>query len=413
MPLYLPTLAVVSILVTAVLGLLLLFAWVQDRSIRALAWWGSAYLVGGFAVALISITDSLPNPLANTLANGLLFLACGLSWNGARLFDGRSVRPFAMFAGVVMWLLLFRIPGFEESITARVIASTTIVSGYTLLAAFEIWHGTSERLVSRWPAVGVLTLHAMFFASQIPLIWWDPVERTSSSFVGGWFAILALETILYVIATAFIVLAMAKERSDRFYKTVASTDALTGVANRRALLETGRRIIRRHGRQDEPVAVLMCDIDHFKSINDRFGHFIGDRVIKLFADTATASLRSTDLVGRFGGEEFAAILPNSDLEDAIQVAERVRAAFEAAATEVSGHPVRATVSIGAALAGEEAPSIEALLTRADGALYQAKRNGRNRVEVARGDSAIVPPGVAAPETAGIPAPVPATALVQS
>ena len=413
MPLYLPTLAVISILVTAVLGLLLLFAWVQDRSIRALAWWGSAYLVGGFAVALISITDSLPNPVASVLANALLFFACGLSWNGARLFDGRSVRPLAMFAGVFIWLLLFRMPGFEESTTARVIASSTIISGYTLLAAFEIWHGTSERLVSRWPAVGVLTLHALFFASQIPLILLDPVERTSSSFVSGWFAILALETLLYVIATAFIVLAMAKERSDRFYKTVASTDALTGVANRRALLETGRRIIRRYGHQDEPVAVLMCDIDHFKSINDRFGHFSGDQVIKLFADTATASLRSTDLVGRFGGEEFAVILPNSDLEDAILVAERVRAAFEIAAIEVGGHPVRATVSIGAALAGGEAPSIEAVLTRADGALYLAKRNGRNRVEAARGDSTIVPTEAAASETIGILAPVPATALIQS
>jgi diguanylate cyclase (GGDEF)-like protein len=411
MPLYLPTLAVVSFLVTAVLGVLLLFAWVQDRNIRALAWWGSAYLVGGFAVALISITDSLPNPVANTLSNALLFLACGMSWNGARLFDGRSVRPFAMFAGVVMWLLLFRVPGFEESVTARVIASTIIVSGYTLLAAFEIWHGTSERLVSRWPAVGVLTLHALFFASQIPLIWWDPADRTSSSFVGGWFALLALETLLYVIATAFIVLAMAKERSDRFYKSVASTDALTGVANRRALLENGRRMLRRHGRQDEPVSALMCDIDHFKSINDRFGHFIGDQVIKLFADTATASLRSTDLVGRFGGEEFAAILPSSDLEDAILVAERVRSTFETAATEVSGHPVRATVSIGAALAGDEASSIEALLTHADEALYLAKRNGRNRVEVARGESAVVPPDAALPEAAGIPAS--ATALTSS
>ena len=413
MPLYLPTLAVVSMLVTGVLGLLLLLAWVQDRNIRALAWWGSAYLVGGFAVALISITDSLPNPVANTLANGLLFLACGMSWNGARLFDGRSVRPFSMFAGVFLWLLLFRVPGFEESIAARVIASTTIVSGYTLLAAFEIWNGTNERLVSRWPAVGVLTLHALFFASQIPLIWWDPAERTSSSFVGGWFAILALETLLYVIATAFIVLAMAKERSDRFYKTVASTDVLTGVANRRALLDAGRRMIRRHGRQHEPVAVLMCDLDHFKSINDRFGHFIGDEVIKLFAGTAAASVRSTDFVGRFGGEEFAAILPNSDLEDAILVAERIRAAFETAAMEVSGHPVRATVSIGAALAGEEARTIEALLTRADGALYLAKRNGRNRVETARGDSTIVPSEIVAPEAAGIPAPGAATALIQS
>ncbi len=138
-----------------------------------------------------------------------------------------------------------------------------------------------------------------------------------------------------------------------------------------------------------------------------------DYIFMRIADTASASLRSTDLVGRFGGEEFAAILPNSDLEDAIQVAERVRAAFETAATEVGGHPVRATVSIGAALGGEEALSIEALLTRADEALYQAKRNGRNRVEAARGDTTTVPPEVAAPETTGIPTQVPATALVNS
>jgi diguanylate cyclase (GGDEF)-like protein len=122
----------------------------------------------------------------------------------------------------------------------------------------------------------------------------------------------------------------------------------------------------------------MFDLDHFKSVNDRFGHAIGDETLSVFAATAARSLRASDVVARFGGEEFVAILPGS-MSEAKTVAERVRAAFEAAAGTIAGHPVAATVSVGAASAASGA-DVATLLTAADKALYEAKAKGRNRVE---------------------------------
>ena len=124
----------------------------------------------------------------------------------------------------------------------------------------------------------------------------------------------------------------------------------------------------------------MFDLDHFKSINDRFGHDVGDEALRTFAATASSNMRGDDIVGRLGGEEFAAILPGNG-DTAFMVAERVRLAFEVAGVTISGHDMNATVSIGAAESPAETANITALLTRADQALYRAKTSGRNRVVV--------------------------------
>jgi diguanylate cyclase (GGDEF)-like protein len=126
----------------------------------------------------------------------------------------------------------------------------------------------------------------------------------------------------------------------------------------------------------------MFDLDHFKSINDKFGHAIGDKALQLFATTATVSMRTSDIVGRFGGEEFVALLPGN-LAAANIVAERVRKAFETAGVTVAGCNLDATVSVGAA-SGQPGTDIVALLAAADAALYRAKANGRNRVEAEPG-----------------------------
>src|SRR5262249_27801590 len=171
--------------------------------------------------------------------------------------------------------------------------------------------------------------------------------------------------------TAFIVLVLTKERTLRMHKTAALTDPLTGLFNRRGLIEAARDMAEKNARKlGKPVAVLAFDLDHFKSINDRFGHAVGDDVLKLFASIANASLRLTDFVVRLGGEEFAAIMPGT-LEEGMVVAERVRAAFETAARTVSGRYLAATVSVGVA-AHPTATNIDALLARADTALYVAK-----------------------------------------
>ena len=186
MALDIPTLIVVSLFVTTILGLLLIFAWIQDPSIQALAWWGAAYLLGGSSAALLGMQDASFNPVPVDIASALLFVACGISWSGARMFDGRPLRPFAMIAGAVIWLLACQIPGFSSSSTGRIVVAALIISNYTLFTAYELWSGRAERLFSRWPAVIVLTLHGVVFPSQIPLTMVPDRPLTLS---GGWVAI--------------------------------------------------------------------------------------------------------------------------------------------------------------------------------------------------------------------------------
>jgi diguanylate cyclase (GGDEF)-like protein len=173
---------------------------------------------------------------------------------------------------------------------------------------------------------------------------------------------------------------LVSERTVRAHKTAASIDPLTGMFNRRGFAEATARMIDREANAGRPVTVMIFDIDHFKSINDRFGHPAGDEVLKLFAAVVTSTLRMTDVSGRIGGEEFAALLPCS-IEEALIAAERVREAFAASGIAVDDTPVETTVSIGVA-GGPAFTELDVLLAAADTALYQAKRAGRNRVQAA-------------------------------
>lgn len=163
---------------------------------------------------------------------------------------------------------------------------------------------------------------------------------------------------------------------------LATTDPLTGVFNRRQFFESGRQEFLRARRYDKTLSLLMLDIDYFKVVNDRWGHPTGDRVLVALAEIISAFVRDQDAVGRLGGEEFAAILPETELSGALASAERLRAAVEQTAIACAsddGEVLRVTVSIGvAALAADDA-SFEAVLARADKRLYQAKEAGRNRV----------------------------------
>jgi diguanylate cyclase (GGDEF)-like protein len=227
-----------------------------------------------------------------------------------------------------------------------------------------------------------------------------PQQSGIVTLAAGWLAVFVLEMLLYAVGTAFIVLVLTKERTLRMHKTAALTDPLTGLFNRRGLIEAARELGIKPAGRAKPVTVLAFDLDHFKSINDRFGHAVGDDVIKLFASVASTNMRVTDFVARLGGEEFAAIISGT-LDEGIMIGERVRVAFETAARTVSGRYVGATVSVGVA-AHAAATNIDALLARADEALYAAKSAGRNQV-------AAELPHVDAPPSATAPAAAPATA----
>ena len=161
---------------------------------------------------------------------------------------------------------------------------------------------------------------------------------------------------------------------------MATTDALTGIANRRQLLALGEQETRRALRYDKPLAVLMIDIDNFKGINDRWGHLGGDRVIRHTADRIRDVLRTVDICGRLGGEEFTVILPETDLHGGVALAERLRQAIAASdgVRADDGQVVRHTASIGVAVLAVDDMHFDAVLQRADQALYRAKEGGRNR-----------------------------------
>ena len=128
--------------------------------------------------------------------------------------------------------------------------------------------------------------------------------------------------------------------------------------------------------------MLLADLDHFKSINDRFGHAVGDHVLQIFAEVASAKLGPLDLIGRLGGEEFAIVLYDAGRDKGLAIAERIRLSFEDAAAEVDGRPVGGTVSMGMVVAEDGLLDIPTLLAQADEALYCAKERGRNRIEIA-------------------------------
>jgi diguanylate cyclase (GGDEF)-like protein len=376
------TLFLVTIYVEAILGLLLLFAWIQNASIRAVAWWGTAHILRAGSIMLFGMYGTASDWISIDFANALLFTTYALLWQGARVFDGRKPQPHYLLAGAVAWFAFGHLPAISDTLDTRFLLSAGIITTYTWLAAWEFWRGRSEPLVSRWPAIFMLFAHGSLFLLRTPIAAMLPWSPTNQVFDSVWFTVLSFEALLFTIAIAFILLAMAKERTELRHKTAAMVDPLTGIANRRAFLQEGVQLMNRHKVMPKPTAVMLIDLDHFKTINDRFGHAVGDRVLQVFADTAKANLRSGDLIGRLGGEEFAVTLYDATREKAFALADRIRGAFADAATEVDGQLVSGTISIGVAWAESGPLDVPASLAQADQALYCAKARGRNRVEIA-------------------------------
>jgi len=367
-----PTLAFVSIALAGLLGVFLVISWVQDRDVPSLAWWGSAYLIGAASVALwlapaqrFHIPPEVPE--ATTL------LACGVVWSGIRLFHGRVLRPLVAFAGAIAWPVLCDLPGVTEGSAGRIGLGAVLVAAYTFVIAFELWRERRKSLFSRTAAIVVPSLHAGIFLMPLAMQAFMPRDIAAE-----WLTVFALETMIYAVGTAFIVMLMVKDHHVHVYRRAATTDHLTGLPNRRAFLQGAMALCAQQARKRQPVTLMMFDLDHFKSINDRFGHAVGDEALKTFAQVLGTSMRATDIIGRLGGEEFAAIVAGN-METTAKIAERIRAGFEAAGAVIAGHAVSGTVSIGAATETEPVLDIDALLIRADEALYAAKRGGRNRL----------------------------------
>lgn len=189
---------------------------------------------------------------------------------------------------------------------------------------------------------------------------------------------IALSLLVFVVAVANYGRYRGKRREAELLDRLARTDTLTGLANRRAVLEAFAQEQRRVQRGATPFAVVLADVDHFKQVNDRFGHDIGDEVLKRVADSIRASARDMDQPARWGGEEFLVLLPSCPREEALAIAERMRTHLRELSIDANGQPLAVSASFGvsAFVPGEE---LDACIRRCDEALYRAKHAGRDRV----------------------------------
>lgn len=165
-------------------------------------------------------------------------------------------------------------------------------------------------------------------------------------------------------------------------EVLSITDSLTGLHNRKHLMETLTGEIVRSRRYERPFALLIMDIDHFKNFNDTYGHLAGDEVLRRMGDVFRASIRSCDFAARYGGEEFIVVMPEIGPDDGVQAAERIRQLVADEEIDANGHSVNVTLSVGVASFPDHGDDVQAIISRADAALYQAKKRGRNRVVLA-------------------------------
>lgn len=182
------------------------------------------------------------------------------------------------------------------------------------------------------------------------------------------------------VALSLVILWIAHRgvQVNRFLSELASIDSLTGIFNRRSIISTASRLERSQEHVGS-LSLLMVDIDHFKAVNDRFGHLVGDEVLRQVSHVLTTQCRGTDIVGRFGGEEFLVLMPDTGEEGARRLAEKLREAIESRVVQ----PVQVTISVGVATTSEFDQTLDRTLARADEALYAAKEAGRNCVRIAK------------------------------
>ena len=376
---HIPTLLLVAVYIFGLMGLLTLHAWRHGRREPTLGYLGSMLLLAALATVLISmrVLDSQVVPLV--IGNMVLQLSGAMGWTAMRVFAGRQPHVPGIFAGAVLWLLLCLNPAFYESLTVRVALSSLLSAFYAGLAALELWRSRNSLEVAYMPALLLTLFHAAFYCVRIVVDQGLPLEQALSGSGQGtrFFSVLVFESLLYVIGISFVTLAMVKERAELKFRAAAYCDPLTGVGNRRAFMSTGGYLLASCEHGKEPAALLLCDLDHFKRLNDNFGHATGDEALVAFSRIAVSSMRKQDVFGRIGGEEFACLLAAADDEAAAQVAERIRREF---ADLPFQEPGMLSVSIGISTTQEAGYDLFRLLSLADEALYAAKDKGRNRIQ---------------------------------
>jgi diguanylate cyclase (GGDEF)-like protein len=364
-----------------VLGALFVVFWLKNRAAPWFGWWSVSLLLGTITSALYMWRGA--DSFASVgLGNTALVASFACLWQGARTFDRRRPLWSPVLVLPSLWLAVCMGPDFLANVPARIVLSSALIAPLLAMAAVEFWRGRSEQLPSRWPVVAIFGSFALFFVARIPLIGFAPFPFGALPMEYGWVGAFNLVMFAHTILLSVLLVSLSKERLEYDQRTQAQTDPLTGSLNRRAFMWRGMRLLQRHAYERAPLCLLFLDLDHFKSLNDRFGHSGGDDVLTSFVALVNTCIRPSDFLFRIGGEEFCCLLPYTTTEQAHRVAERIRHQFEMKTVHVAGTPVKATASLGIASTETFGYELDTLMRRADMAVYAAKRAGRNRVVVA-------------------------------
>ncbi len=380
--LHIPTLLIVAVFVFCLMGLLTAHAWSRGRE-PTLGYLGIMLLLASLGTGLIVVRGMGMDFVALIIGNVVLLLSAAMNWTAMRAFVQRKPNVPGIFAGAGLWLLMCLVPPFYASLSARVTLYSLLAAGYGVLSALELWRRRASLEVAYAPALVLTLWHTGFYGIRAFTDPGLPIKSAQASGSEGvpFFSFMLFESMLYAIGIAYVTLAMVKERAELRFKAAAFSDALTGIGNRRAFMLKGEQLLADSARRNQGAALLLCDLDHFKRLNDNFGHPMGDQALIAFSRVAEATLRSTDVFARIGGEEFACLLADSDAAGAFEVAERIRQTFAQLDLLAPGY---LGVSIGI-VTSQAGGDLSQLLSQADQALYLAKARGpqgRNRVQVA-------------------------------
>lgn len=382
----------------ASLMLAVFIAWRLDKDDRSIRDWASGAVAMTLGMLLIASNGVLPDLVSAVPGNSLVALGLGYFYLGSRGVLGIARgKPWQWIAVGLAWPILLYSTFVSFNVSIRVVTLATLYAIFLIGCCVVFWrHGDSGfRSVDRLSALAFGLGALLFLSSLVGAV--IVIETQGSTSFPEWIIVLPflytipfdvwLGLVLTIKLSARITSRLAESR-DRAEKTAAqledanrqlevlsTTDKLTGICNRARLDDVLGRELLRVARHPGPISVLMLDIDHFKKVNDVYGHSAGDAVLIMVAKVLRASVRKTDTVGRWGGEEFLVVLPATGLASAADVGEKMRSEIERADFPEVQH---LTVSVGVAdhVADE---TTEQLMRRVDAALYEAKDRGRNRV----------------------------------
>lgn len=360
---------------SASLGMTFLMMWAIGRSETHLLIWatGLALIVAG----VIVFSTVVENYSSGLLLTSFLFLIGGFGFlhAGCARFCTGQTNWVSTAVAVALALIPTSIAFALGYSGIGTMIGNIAIGALLMLIARHYWLARAEsRLLMTANALCCIATAASFIACGYALAVQGQIILTSRP--ANWAEeINSIMAIAGLTGIGALSLTLNQMRIANRHKSDAMRDALTGLLNRRALFD-GRMGIAPSG-----TAVVMMDLDYFKTINDRFGHDSGDRILMAFADVIHSNIRANDLAARMGGEEFCIIMPDAGPKASAAVADRIRTQIEATTVQTENGPVRATVSAGIAVRSVEPETLQALLSRADAALYEAKASGRNRVQI--------------------------------